>query len=233
MARSSFFIGTVVPLPGCGRPSGMFKRLAVGPIRLDHEGFQGDQHADLRVHGGPDKAVHLYPVAHYVSLASHFPEAADDLVPGSLGENISTVGLDESMVCIGDIFKLGEALVQVSQPRNPCWKIDDRFGVDGVAALIGELGLTGWYFRVIQPGMVVPEATLDLCDSDRRAPTLQAAMALCRLHRPDPVELRRLATVAGISVSWRQKIEARAAWLEANNPQPSRPPLLHWTPGPL
>lgn len=230
MAAISLFIGTVAPLPDSGRPSGIFKHPVSTPIHLGRGGFCGDQQADLRVHGGPDKAVHLYPAAHYARLAKQFPEATDNLVPGSLGENISSAELDESVVRIGDIFQLGDALLQVCQPRSPCWKIDDRFGVDGIAAVIAEQGLTGWYFRVVQPGMVAPDATLDLRESSAGAPTLHAALALLRLHRPDPAELRHLAAAPGIAAGWRQKIDARAAWLEVNDAPPLPPPLFHVKP---
>ena len=230
MAAISLFIGTVAPLPDSGRPSGIFKHPVSTPIHLGRGGFCGDQQADLRVHGGPDKAVHLYPAAHYARLAKQFPEATDNLVPGSLGENISSAELDESVVRIGDIFQLGDALLQVCQPRSPCWKIDDRFGVDGIAAVIAEQGLTGWYFRVVQPGMVAPDATLDLRESSAGAPTLHAALALLRLHRLDPSELRHLATAPGIAAGWRRKVDARAAWLEKNDAPPVPPLLFHVKP---
>jgi MOSC domain-containing protein YiiM len=231
MASVSLFIGTVAPLPGSGRPSGIFKHPVSRPIHLGREGFDGDQQADRRVHGGPDKAVHLYPAAHYARLANRFPQAVGDLVPGSLGENLSSAGFDEGGVRIGDFFQLGEALLQVCQPRSPCWKIDERFGVDGIAAFIAERGLTGWYFRVVRAGMVAPDATLDVLESDAAAPTLHAAMALWRLHRPDPGALRRVAATPGIAAGWRQKIEARAAWLEGNGAPPvPPPPLFHVKP---
>jgi MOSC domain-containing protein YiiM len=126
MAKISLFIGGISALPNSGRPTAMFKQQAIGPLELGPEGFIGDEQADRRVHGGPEKAVHLYPAAHYAKLAERFPEAASQLLPGSLGENISCAELDESSVRIGDIYRLGSARLQVCQPRNPCWKIDDR-----------------------------------------------------------------------------------------------------------
>jgi MOSC domain-containing protein YiiM len=231
MANISVFIGTVAPLPDSGRPSGIVKHPVSGPIHLGREGFDGDQHADLRVHGGPDKAVHLYPAAHYARIANQFPQVAGDLVPGSLGENISSAVLDEGEVRIGDIFQLGEALLQVCQPRSPCWKIDEHFGVDGIAAFIAEQGLTGWYFRVVRAGTVAPDTTLDILESDAGAPTLLSAMAVWRLHRPDPAELRQIAATPGIAAGWRRKIEARAAWLDGDGAPPlPPPPLFHVKP---
>ncbi len=225
MARISLFIGTIAPLPESRRPTGMFKHPVGTALQLGIEGFAGDQQADRRVHGGPEKAVHLYPAAHYARLAERFPEAADQLEPGSLGENISSPTLDEAQVRIGDIFQLGEARLQLCQPRSPCWKIDDRFGVDGMAAFIAEQRLTGWYFRVLQPGTVTPDATLDLVEPAANAPTLAAAMTLWQAHRPALEALRQLAATPGIASGWQRKIVDRLGWLEK---QP--PPAFHVQP---
>ena len=209
----SLFIGGIVPLPASGRPTGMFKRPVTATLELGLEGFAGDAQADLRVHGGPEKAVHLYPATHYARLAAAFPEAAGGLVPGSLGENISCATLDEGSVRIGAIFAIGTARLQVCQPRNPCWKIDDRFAAEGMAAFIAEHGLTGWYFRVVQAGTVAPGDLLDCLDAAPEGPTLAAAATLWREHRPPVAELRRLAACPGIAAGWRDKVASRADWL--------------------
>src|SRR5574343_659543 len=133
MANVSLFIGGIRLLPESGRPTGMYKQPATGPLELGPEGFVGDQQADRRVHGGPDKAVHLYPARHYARLAARFPEAAALLVAGSNGENLSTPDLDENDIHLGDIWQLGTARLQLSQPRSPCWKIDERYACDGMA----------------------------------------------------------------------------------------------------
>lgn len=223
MAQITLFIGSVSALPNSGRPTGIFKQAVRGPLELGPEGFMGDEQADRRVHGGPEKAVHLYPAAHYAKLAARFPDAAAQLIPGSLGENISTADLDEHSVRIGDIYHLGSARLQVCQPRNPCWKIDDRFASDGMAAFIAEQALTGWYWRVSQPGTVSPGDTLDLDQAAVGAPTLAAAMALWRIHRPPPADLEQLAATPGIASGWQRKILERAAWLRQ---QPDQPPPL-------
>lgn len=225
------FTGKVALLPESGRPTGMFKHPAAGPLEIGYEGLQGDEQADRRVHGGPAKAVHLYPADHYARLAERFPEAAVQLVPGSLGENLSTLGLTEADVCIGDIFGLGSARLQVCQPRNPCWKIDCRFGVDGMAAHIAETGMTGWYWRVLEPGRVAPGETL-LCLARPADPVpLAAAMAVWRSHRPALAELERIASAPGIAAGWRKKLLERAEWLrrQPDSPPPA-PPAVHARP---
>jgi len=216
MTNVSLFIGGVTPLPDSGRPTGMFKHPVRSPLHLGSEGFAGDQQADRRVHGGPEKAVHLYPAAHYARLAQKFPEVAAELKPGSLGENISSPTLDETQVFIGEIFRLGEARLQVCQPRNPCWKIDARFGVDGMAAFIAENHLTGWYFRVVQTGMVCPDDALESIEQADRTSSLATAMQLWHAHRPNPQALLELAATPGIASGWQKKICERAEWLASH-----------------
>lgn len=208
------FTGGIQPLPASGRPTGMFKRPVAGPLELTEEGFAGDQQADRRVHGGPDKAVHLYPARHYASLARSFPEIATALVPGALGENLSAADIDERDVRIGDLWQLGSALLQVSQPRTPCWKIDERLACEGVAALIASSHLTGWYLRVTRPGTVSPGDTLVLVQAASGAPTLHDAMRLWAEHRPPIAALEALAQLPGMAHGWRDKIHQRLAWLK-------------------
>lgn len=214
MAKVSLFIGQVQALPVSGRPTAMYKTQVQGPIELGVEGFAGDQHADLRVHGGPEKAVHLYPSTHYVKLAAKFAEAAPLLVPGSMGENIATSELDEHDVHLGDVFQLGSALIQVCQPRNPCWKIDERFGCDGMALFIDQHLLTGWYWRVLQTGTVNPNDSLVLHEAESLATTLHQAMTLWREHRPDLDALSQLAKTPGIAKVWQDKIKQRVRYLQ-------------------
>jgi MOSC domain-containing protein YiiM len=214
MIPVAVFTGGIKPLPASGRPTGMFKTRVPGPIALTEEGFVGDQQADRRVHGGPDKAVHLYPARHYASLASSFPEIAAALVPGALGENLSAADIDERDVRIGDIWKLGSALLQVCQPRTPCWKIDERFSCEGVAAAIAKSHITGWYLRVKQPGTVSPADAFELFQAASGAPTLHEAMLLWAQHRPEIAELEALARLPGMADGWRDKINQRLAWLK-------------------
>lgn len=191
----------------------MYKQPANSPLQLGREGFIGDQQADRRVHGGPDKAVHLYPASHYARLAERFPGIAEQLVIGSIGENISTPDLDENDVRLGDIWRLGTARLQLSQPRNPCWKIDERYGCDGMAQFIAEQRLTGWYWRVLTPGTVNPGDQLLREQSDPAAYTLAEAMLCWQDHRPPLADLERLATSPGLADNWRQKILSRLDWL--------------------
>jgi MOSC domain-containing protein YiiM len=147
-------------------------------------------------------------------LAAKFADAAPLLVPGSMGENIATADLDEHDVRLGDVWQLGSALIQVCQPRNPCWKIDERFATDGMAAFIDQHLLTGWYWRVLQPGMVNPSDTLQLHQAASHAPTLYEAMTLWRAHPPRLDQLSELAQVPGIAKVWQDKIRQRVEYLQ-------------------
>jgi MOSC domain-containing protein YiiM len=219
MAKTLLFIGNIRSLPESGRPTGMYKQATTGQLEIGFDGFTADQQADKRVHGGPEKAIHLYPAAHYAKLAQRFPDAASQLIPGSIGENISTPDLTESDVRIGDIYRLGTARLQVCQPRNPCWKIDERFASEGMAAFIAEHGLTGWYWRVLSPGHCLPGDELKLETPANQALTLAEAMQLWQSHRPELAELEQLAATPGIATQWQNKMEQRMQWLRKNPTQ--------------
>ena len=211
-ATVSIFVGQVQALPVSGRPTAMYKQPVQAPVALGVNGFEGDDQADKRVHGGPDKAVHLYPTRHYTQLAAQFPDAASLMVLGSMGENIATPNLDEHDVHLGDVWQLGTALIQACQPRNPCWKIDERFGADGMALFIDQHLLTGWYWRVLQTGIVNPTDTLVLHEAASDAPTLHQAMTLWREHRPSLDELSVLSETPGIAKVWQDKIKQRVSY---------------------
>lgn len=227
MAGVQLFIGGLTRIDEHGQSTGIYKRAVGGPLDLAADGLRGDVQADRRVHGGPDKAVHHYPAENYPLLAARLPAIASQLVPGSIGENISTKGFDEGDVCVGDIFHLGRAVLQVSQPRSPCWKIDHRYACDGVARLVAEIGLTGWYYRVLAPATVCSGEELELSERFAGAVSLQELWRLWREHRPDPAELARVAAAPGLTAAWRKKLLDRSLWLRnaaASNPaQSSRP----------
>ena len=120
-------VGRVAPLGSTDVSSAFVKHPVSGPVMAERLGLAGDQQADLRVHGGPDKAIYSYPVEHYEKWRALAPSAGALLVPGGFGENLTTRGLDEDHVCIGDIYRIGGATVQVTQPCQPCFKLAMRF----------------------------------------------------------------------------------------------------------
>jgi len=207
---SALFLGGIRPLPPDNGPTGIFKQPVEMPVWLGKEGLAGDAQADRRVHGGPEKALHQYPVAHYARLAEAFPDAAPLLMPGSLGENLSVPGWDEVNISIGDVFQLGDAKIQVSQPRSPCWKIDHRFGADGMAQFIAEQRITGWYFRVLEEGAVEPGAGFARIERNFRPLPVATLLSVWAAHRPDPTYLLELSRAPGLSPGWVKKLVDRA-----------------------
>jgi len=210
----ALFVGGLRPLPPEAQLTGMFKIRQDAPVFCGVEGLQGDQQGDRRVHGGPDKAVHLYPGDHYRALTQLLPDAQAALEPGALGENLSVGGIDESAVCVGDIFALGEVRLQLSQPRRPCWKISHRLGVDTASRVVAEHGLTGWYFRVLDAGMMPPDAILELLDRPAPDMPLTRLWAVELAHRPPVDEMRMLAAAPGLAEAWAQRLRQRADWVD-------------------
>lgn len=210
MTQITLLVGKAAALPGADRQSGIDKRPVDRPLRLGPQGFEGDEQADRRVHGGPEKAVHHYPFDHYAAWAEDLAAVARGVshpptpvgyfgkrelleTPGAFGENISTRGMTEAGVAVGDLFRLGTALVQVSQGRQPCWKLSHRFGVADMARRVQDSGRTGWYYRVLEPGLVAPGDSIALLD--RMAPE----WSLARLWRALYVERMNLAELQGIA----------------------------------
>ncbi len=208
------FVGRIGLLPGESRGSAIAKQALDAPVRIEIDGLVGDEHADPRAHGGPEKAVHLFPQEHYAALALSFPEARH-LHPGGLGENISTRGLTEENTCIGDVFELGTARLQVAQPRTPCWKIDARCGGEGVAAHVAQHGIAGWYLRVLAPGECVAGDALVHVERPPAAVSLARFNRTVADHRPPLVALERMATAPGLAPDWARRICERIARLAA------------------
>ncbi len=200
--------GTVRPL---GHTlSGIDKRPVAGPHRVERLGIVGDRQADLRLHGGVDKAVLCYAWAHYDYWRDALPDQVLLDAPGAFGENLSVHGLDEHGVCVGDRWRVGSALLEVSQGRQPCFKLNLRFGVSDMAARVQNSLRAGWYLRVIEPGFVAACDTLELVE--RRWPTHSVAELLA-LIRDREVSAERLETVLQLPLtpSWRKLFERRLA----------------------
>lgn len=203
--------GDVRPLGPKAVPSGMHKEPVSFPLHLGREGFDGDAQADRRVHGGPEKAVHHYPFDHYATWAAELGDQPLLARPGAFGENLSTLGLTEAGVAIGDVFRLGGAVIEVSQARQPCWKLNQRFGIADMALRVQRSGRTGWYYRVLQEGAVAPGDSLVLID--RRLPDWPI-LRLWRLLYVDMLNRDELAAMAALPLlpeGWRRLAERRLA----------------------
>lgn len=203
-------IGRPVPFGPNGEPSGIDKHPAGARVRVRRTGLDGDGHGDRRRHGGAEKALHHYPFEHYAAWRAERPALAARLAaPGAFGENVSTRGLTERDVRVGDVFRLGTAVVQVSQARQPCWRLNLRFDDDRMARRVQTSGRTGWYYRVLAEGDVAAGDALTLIERPR--PGWPLARILDVLHR-DTLDRDALAAVAALpelAASWRELARKR------------------------
>lgn len=188
--------------------TGFFKQSTSESLWLSTVNLTGDGQADLANHGGPEKAVNVYPVEHYPYWLETLP--LPDLSPGAFGENLTTDGLLESDVCIGDVFEIGESLVQVSQPRQPCWKLARRWGIKDLALRVQETGRTGWYFRVLREGHVRAGNRLLLVERHHPNWTVFSANEVMHRRTQDRQAAQNLADCADLSSRWRDKLNRRA-----------------------
>ena len=135
--------------------SAIAKQALAGPARITRAGVAGDAQADLAHHGGPDMAVHHYPLDHHPYWREQLGDHPLLALPGAFGSNLAVKGLTESDVRLGDRFRLGTALLEACQPRQPCWKIEHRFGEKGMVKAILQTGRCGWFYRVVEEGTAV------------------------------------------------------------------------------
>lgn len=175
---------------------------------IGQEGIKGDIQVDRRVHGGAEKALHQYAIPSYVRLHAAFPELAVRLPIGSMGENLTVLGMHEDNVHIGDIYRIGSTLVQVSQPRNPCWKINSKFEDERLAKFIASQHINGWYYRILESGRITVGDQVDLVERFNPI-SLRDFLAIYGEHRPSVIILRSLAHCQGLTLSWQVKIQQR------------------------
>jgi MOSC domain-containing protein YiiM len=200
-------------LPGAPDPfdqpwtTGIFKTPVAGPVFAGVTGLAGDAQADLEVHGGPDKAVCAYCADHYDTWRQT-PELAA-MGPGAFGENFTLRGASEPIVCVGDVYRAGELVLQVSQPRQPCWKLARKWRMRDLTDRVVKSGRTGWYFRVLHAGHVAAGAELMLEDRPFPEWTIQAANAVMHTRPFDRAASAALAAVPVISASWRTTLGKR------------------------
>lgn len=189
--------------------TGFFKEPVAGPVRLGRTNLDGDGQADLQFHGGPEKAVNVYPEEHYAYWRNIL--GITPLPPAAFGENFTTRGALEADVCIGDVFRIGDALLQLSQPRQPCWKLARRWRVKDLAMQVQQTGRTGWYFRVLQEGAVAAGMALTLVERPHPEWSVTAANIVMHQRKQDLTAARELAECPLLSVSWRETLSRRAA----------------------
>lgn len=199
------------PNPMFGQWStGIFKELVSGPVMVRRLNLEGDGQADLTVHGGPDKAVYAYPVEHYPSWQTELE--MPELTNGAFGENLTVEGALEADVAIGDVHRIGSAVLQVSQPRFPCWKLQRKWQRMDLPTRLIRSGRTGWYYRVLEEGTI--EAGDEVERVARPCPqwTVKRACELLFQSGRDPqkrAEARELTECELLADAWREAIRER------------------------
>ncbi len=184
--------------------SGIYKLPVSGPLWAGKTGLAGDGQADLRVHGGPDKAVYAYPSEHYPTWLAELGLA--EMPHGAFGENLTVEGLLEEEACIGDVYRAGEVLLQVSQPRGPCWKLARRWAVKDLAARFSQTGRTGFYLRVLQEGSLSPGMALERAERPAPQWSVLRAHRLLEGARLEPQAAAALAELPELSERSRQDL---------------------------
>jgi len=210
IAVTDMLIGSVRPLGPNGEASAIDKHRVAAPLQLTVTGLAGDEHGDLQHHGGVDKAVHHYPAEHYRAWSNDFPQLRPtSLKIGAFGENFSSIGLTEANVCLGDVFRLGGATLQVSQARQPCWKLNVRFNAPQMSRWVQDTGRTGWYYRVLNAGEVAPGDTLHLLERPHPDWPLARLLHCFYADSLNEAELRAMTALAVLAPSWRRLAEQR------------------------
>lgn len=187
--------------------TGIYKQPVEGPLFLSSLNFEGDGQADLINHGGLDKAVCAYPSEHYPywerSLGKPMTYAA-------FGENLTLRGLLEDEVCIGDVYRIGGAVLQVSQPRYPCFKLSQKHGVKDMPARVLNTGYSGFYFRVLEEGRVSADSPVTRLDSQASGITVLEVLRMMKDGRKDEQGLERMLEIDELASSLKSQF---GTWL--------------------
>ena len=203
----ALFTGKIARFTDTGETSAIAKHPVHGPVGIGFRGLEGDSQADLLVHGGPDKAIHHYPRDHYGWWYDRLPDQPLLTRAGAFGENVSTLGLTEDAICLGDRWRLGSALIEVSQGRQPCWKQGHRLSDPSIVARIVATRKCGWYYRVLEQGSLAAGDRLEL--TGRPHPQWDVARMFGLLiggdGRDDPAALRALAGMDVLAAPWRRR----------------------------
>ena len=202
------YVGHIAPLGE--RVSAIVKQV-VEAAELTPLGLQGDEQADRINHGGPERALLQYCCRHYAAWQRELPAAAAALAAPGFGENLGSSAMDENSVCIGDVYRIGAARVQVSQPRSPCWKLNARLGVPDLALRVQASARCGWLYRVLEPGRLAVGDRIALVARPNPGMTVASLMHAVNAATPDRNLLAQIAALAELSPNWRNKAQRRAA----------------------
>ncbi len=192
---------------GAAVPTGIFKAPVAGRVMVRTLNLDGDRQADLSVHGGATKAVYVYPAEHYLYWRGELP--GSDLSWGMFGENFTTAGLAESHLAIGDKLRIGSAVVMVTEPRMPCYKLGIRFGRPDIVRRFLASERTGFYLAVLQEGEVGAGDAIEVIEKSRDAVTIRDITKLYTHDKANVGLLRRAIEAHALPESWREYFRDR------------------------
>jgi MOSC domain-containing protein YiiM len=186
-------------------PTGIYKQ-SVAQVSVDELGIIGDIQADKRFHGGQQKALHQYALSSYEKIIKRYPLLYRKAKSGTIGENLSATDMNEHNVCIGDIYKVGSTLLQVSAPRIPCWKIDAKFNQPDLNQFISQHRLNGWYYRVLQSGNISLKDEFLLQQRPNTNVTVDTMLKV--IHGKAQTQIVEQATNAtGLDPEWQRRLQ--------------------------
>jgi|SRR5208283_2679077 len=185
----------------------IFKSPVEGPAAVGKLNLEGDEQGDLTVHGGLDKAVYAYPFEHYTYWQTQLPGYS--LAPGNFGENLTTTGLSEGTIHIGDELQAGTALFTVTQPRAPCYKLGVRFNRENMTRLFYESRRFGFYLRVLREGTLQAGSSITVVSRDPNAVSVADVIRLFTGDSRDQELLRRAVKVSALPEGWRDALQDR------------------------
>ena len=187
--------------------TGIYKSPVEGPVKLTTLNLDGDGQADLSVHGGPDKAVYAYPAEHYGFWREELSDS--ELSWGAFGENFTTQGLLEEDLNIGDTFRIGSAVVRVSQPRMPCYKLGIRLGRADIVKRFLASRRSGFYLSVLEEGTVQAGDTFVYVERDTRELSVADVLRIYAFDKNDWATIRRAVELDSLAESWRSYFQER------------------------
>ncbi len=186
--------------------TGIYKKPVKEKIFLSETGFQDDGVGDSRIHGGKDLAVCCYFTDHFSFWEN---ELDRKIVPGAFGENLSLAGINESQIYVGDIFSLGNAEIEVSQPRQPCHKLNKVFEFQGMACKVQTTGYTGCYCRVIKNGWITPDSKIEKIEDGKDKVSIETINILMFKDKKNSELLKKVSAQEALSLEWRKKFKNR------------------------
>lgn len=187
--------------------TGIYKLPRTSRVKVSSLGLEGDHQADLVNHGGIHKAVYSYPAEHYEFWSRELARA--DLSWGAFGENLTITGFSEDNVFIGDVFKIGTALLEVTQPRVPCFKLAHKLNVPDLVPRFTQSWRTGFYHKVIQEGEVAAGDSVERVRVDPNRVSVREMMRIMQVDRDDVAGAEKALKLGALTPSWREKLQQR------------------------